>query len=72
MTSLVSNAPVKLNDVDVKGDEAISNSAIMTVGTCTFRFDYINSPLNSANGKGSDTTSGKVCLLSHSAFERVL
>lgn len=61
MTSLVPNAPVKLNDVAVvKGNAAIPNSAIMRVGSCSFRFDYINTPLQVTNGTGS-VTPGKVC-----------
>ncbi len=62
MTCLVPNAPVKLNNVDVvKKDTAVSNSEILTIGTCSFRFDYINNPLQMTNGTDSSTP-GKVCL----------
>ncbi len=60
VSSLVANAPVKLSDVAVTTeDKAVSNSEIMTIGTCSFRFDYLNSPLQSTNGSGP-LTPGKV------------
>lgn len=62
VTSLVPNAPVKLSDMDViKGDVPVSNSDILMVGTCSFRFDYISNPLQTTNGSVGGTP-GKVCL----------
>lgn len=54
MSSLVSNAPVKLDNVDVTNDRMlISHLGIMKVGSCSFRFEYLKSsvsPLQEANG----------------------
>ena len=62
MSSLVPNAPVKLNNVDVHGDKAlISDQEILTIGSCSFRFEYMQgSPLQETNG--STVTPSKVGL----------
>lgn len=60
VSSLVPNAPVKLGETDVVSNKTpISNLEIMSIGTCSFRFEYINSsPLQESNAP--ITTPGKV------------
>ena len=61
VSSLVPNAPVKLSNVDVTTEnKAVSNSEILTIGTCSFRLDYLSSPLLSTNGSSPLTPGSKV------------
>lgn len=53
--SLVPNAPVFLNNNPVLKEAVIDHHGIITVGTCSFRFDYYGgalpgTPLKEENG----------------------
>lgn len=64
MSSLVPNAPVRINNVTVAGDKtAIADLEVLTIGSCSFRFEYMKnvSPLQENNG--SIVTPSKVSVV---------
>ena len=75
VSSLVLNAPVKLNDVLVT-DKAtlITDMGVLSIGTCSFRFVYNKNfsaiPLAEANGVSVSTPSSTVhiALFEHSVL----
>ena len=53
VSSLLPNTPIKINDTAITNETLVSNMAIMTIGSCSFRFEYIKksiSPLQEPNG----------------------
>ena len=67
MSSLVPNTPVKLNNVVVTSEKTpVPNQQVLTVGSCSFRFEYLKpsiSPLQEANTSTVTVTPSKVELL---------
>ena len=59
VSSLVPNVPVKLNDVEIIEKAPVADRNIMTVGSCSFRFEYLNkssvSPLQDTNSLPEST-----------------
>ena len=52
MTSLCNNAPVLLNNKAVMEEVLIPNTSVISIGSCSFRFDYregVFSPLREEN-----------------------
>lgn len=53
VTSLLSTAPVYVNDSEVKSEQLVKDKAILKIGTCSFKFVYaegVFSPLREENG----------------------
>lgn len=65
VSSLVPTTPVKLNNVEVTVDNTpVPNEQVMTIGSCSFRFEYLKSsvsPLQETNTLTVTHTPSKVC-----------